>query len=66
VKRGRKPIIDTLFDILKRKKEDIFDSGNLSTPSHEIWDDIIKELNYAIPKKNYIHISFTRQKRHQK
>ncbi|KAF0702547.1 Uncharacterized protein FWK35_00035747 [Aphis craccivora] len=52
-KRGRKPIIDqdTLFDILKGKKEHIFDNGHLKPPSHEIWDDIIKELNYAVPKK---------------
>jgi len=36
---------------LKEKKEDIFDKGNLRPPSHEIWDDIIKELNYGIQKK---------------
>lgn len=45
-----------MYDVLKRKKEDIFDSGNLRPPSHKIWDDIIKELNYSLPKKT-IYIS---------
>lgn len=45
-----------MFGVLQRNVEDIFDSGILRPPSHEVWANITKELDYVVPKKT-IYIS---------